>query len=208
MKKKKAAGIICALVLFLFINSNSSAQAFDDGANVIYLGFGLPPSKRITNEFNVYKNNNNFYDFKLKNYGTGVLKYERGLHKYFGLGLNLEYSASRVNYKYGDVVEPAKYIVDIKSKIIGGFVKFNGHFPVGQKLDFYGGVGLGYLYTINNYADTNPNKSAEVKQRETILDFDYQLTLGARFMIKDKIGLFAEVGRATTLFQFGLAFKL
>jgi hypothetical protein len=208
MKKKKAAGIICVLVLFLFTNSNSSAQAFDDGANVISLGFGLPPSKRITSEFDFYKIN--FYDFKLKNYGTAVLKYERGLHKYFGLGLNLEYSASRVTYKYGDAAAPTdyKYNVDIKNKIIGGFAKFNGHFPVGQKLDLYGGVGLGYLYTINNLTDTNPNKSNEASKKETVLDFDYQLTLGARFMIKDKIGLFVEVGRATTLFQFGLAFKL
>jgi len=204
--KKKVAVSVLVLVLALFINSNSSAQAFDDGANVVSLGFGLPPSKRMSDEFNFYKNT--FYDYKLKNYGTGVLKYERGLHKYFGLGLNLEYSSSRVSYKYGDAADPAKYTADIKNKIIGGFAKFNGHFPVGQKLDFYGGVGLGYLYTINNYADTNPNVSAEVKQRETILDFDYQLTLGARFMIKDHVGLFAEVGRATTLFQFGLAFKI
>lgn len=206
--KKKVAVSVLVLVLSLFIHSSSSAQAFDDGANVISLGFGLPPSKRITSEFNAYKNNSKYYDFKLKNYGTGVLKYERGLHKYFGLGLNLEYSASRVTYKYGDATTPEKFTVDIKSKIIGGFAKFNGHFPVGQKLDLYGGVGLGYLYTINNYADTNPTPSADAKQKETIFDFDYQLTLGARFMIKDKVGLFAEVGRATTLFQFGLAFKL
>lgn len=203
--KKKAAIIFLALVSLLS-NNKSFAQAFDDGTNVIMLGFGLPPSKRVIDEFDSYKK---FYDYKLRNYGTGVLKFEHGLHKYFGLGLNFEYSANRVTYKYGDLQDPLdyKYNVDIKSKIIGGFLRFNGHFPVGQKLDFYGGAGLGYTYTINNYKDTNPTASADVNQRKTILDFDYQLTLGARFMIKDHIGLFFEIGRATTLCQLGLAFK-
>ena len=203
--KKKAAIIFLALISLLS-NNKSFAQAFDDGTNVIMLGFGLPPSKRVIDEFDSYKK---FYDYKLRNYGTGVLKYEHGLHKYFGLGLNFEYSANRVTYKYGDQANPSdyKYNVDIKSKIIGGFLRLNGHFPVGQKLDFYGGAGLGYTYTINNYKDTNPTTSADVNQRKTVLDFDYQLTLGARFMIKDHVGLFFEIGRATTLCQLGLAFK-
>lgn len=204
--KKKAAIICVVIVSFLVSSLKSSAQAFDDGTNVVMLGFGLPPSRRVLDEFDEFKK---FYDYKLRNYGTGVLKYEHGLHKYFGLGLNFEYSANRVTYKYGDALNPTdyKYNVDIKSKIIGGFLRLNGHFPVGQKLDFYGGAGLGYTYTINNYTDTNPIANAEVDQRKTILNFDYQLTLGARFMIKDHIGLFFEIGRATTLCQLGLAFK-
>jgi hypothetical protein len=204
--KKKTATILFVFVSFLFSATNSSAQAWDDGSNVISLGFGLPPSKRITDDFNSLKS---FYDYKLSNYGTGVLKFEHGLHKYFGIGLNLEYSASRVTYKYGTVQNPEDYIytVDIKNKIFGGFVRFNGHFPIKDKIDIYGGVGLGYLYTINNYQDTNPTPSAELNQKKKVLDFDYQATVGVRFMIKENIGMFFEIGRATTVCQLGLAFK-
>jgi opacity protein-like surface antigen len=206
--KKKAATILFVLVSFLFTSTNSSAQAWDDGSNVISLGFGLPPSKRINDDFDIYKQK--FYDFKLSNYGTGVLKFEHGLHKYFGLGLNLEYSASRVTYKYSafDLTpDEYEYNGEVRNKIIGGFARFNGHFPVKDKIDIYGGAGLGYLYTINNIQDTNPNESITVNHREKILDFDYQITVGVRFMIKDHIGMFFEVGRATTICQLGLAFK-
>jgi len=74
-------------------------------------------------------------------------------------------------------------------------------------LDIYGGIGLGYLYRIESFVDTNPLIVADINRTTKILDFDYQLTLGIRYMIKDHIGLFAEIGRATTLFQLGLAFK-
>lgn len=203
--KKKAAVIFFVLSAFLLIDLKTVAQAFDDGSNVISLGFGLPPSRRIVEDFDFGKD---FYDYKLRNYGTGVLKYEHGLHKYFGLGLNFEYSANKQTYKYADASDPEdyKYTVERKNKILGGFLRFNGHFPVGQKLDFYGGAGLGYLYTLSVRTDTNPIVQ-ETKKRETVLDFDYQLTLGARFMIKDHIGMFFEIGRATTVCQLGLAFK-
>ena len=116
---KKVTIVFLVFVSFLVSSNESSAQAFDDGTNVVMIGFGLPPSRRVIDEFDTYKK---FYDYKLRNYGTGVLKYEHGLHKYFGLGLNFEYSANRVTYKYGDAIDPTdyKYNVDIKNKIIGG----------------------------------------------------------------------------------------
>ena len=198
-----------AVVLLLFISSlfsgSAFAQSFDDGANVISLGFGLPPSKRMTNDFKDFRD---FYEYKLSNYGTGVLKFEHGLHKYFGLGLNLEFSASRVTYKYGDIIDPNdyKYKVDIANRVLGAFVRFNGHIPV-SKFDFYGGVGLGYLYSMYNYKDTNPNALKDANHKDKVLDFDYQITAGVRFMIKENIGMFFEIGRATTICQLGIAYK-
>lgn len=201
---KKTAAVLLFFISSLF-GSSAFAQSFDDGTNVISLGFGLPPSKRMTNEFKDFRA---FYDYKLSNYGTGVLKFEHGLHKYFGLGLNLEFSASRVTYKYGDAFNPDdyKYKVDIANRVLGGFVRFNGHFPV-SKLDFYGGVGLGYLYSMYNYKDTNPSAIKDANHKDKVLDFDYQVTAGVRFMIKENIGMFFEIGRATTICQLGIAFK-
>jgi opacity protein-like surface antigen len=203
--KKKATVIFFVLSAFLLTNTQTFAQAFDDGANVIAIGFGIPPTNRINDDFD-YKNN---YDYKLKNYGTAVLKYEHGLHKHFGIGLNIEYSASRQTYKYGGTAaDPYDYQFthDVKNKIISGFARFNGHFPVGQKLDFYGGVGLGYSNAIHNYQDTNPAVISD--QRKSVFDFDYQITAGIRFMIKDHVGMFFEIGKATTVCQIGLAFKI
>ena len=203
---KKIKSIFLATLILTVFSNDVFSQAFDDGTNLVYLGFGLPPNQRIQKDFNKkYANNNIYTDYKFNNYGTGVLKYEHGLHKYFGLGLALEYSASSVAFKYG--VSTLQYEQQIKNQVMGGYVRFNGHIPVKDKFDIYGGVGLGYLYTLNRYSDTNPNSTVNVKNRETIFEFDYQLTLGFRFMVKDNIGLFAEFGWATTPAQVGVVFK-
>lgn len=204
---RKTRSILFAIFMLTLVADDVFAQAFDDGTNVIYLGFGVPPNERIKKDFNsrYRRYNTDSTVYKFNNYGTGILKYEHGLHKYFGLGLNAEYSASSVSFQYKS--GGTLYEQKIKNNVIGGYVRFNGHFPIQEKFDIYGGVGLGYLYTLNKYSDSNPNPTINVKQKETIFEFDWQLTAGCRFMVKDNIGLFVEFGWATTPAQVGIAFK-
>ncbi|HEV7231841.1 MAG TPA: outer membrane beta-barrel protein [Bacteroidia bacterium] len=202
MKKFKIFILFGALLAIPAVNY---AQAFEDGTNLISLGFGLPPGQQLTSQYDQIPNHT---DYSIKNYGTGVLKYEHGLHKYFGIGLNFEYSGSKAVYKYDNVSNTTyHYEVDINRSVIGGYLRMNGHYPIGEKLDFYGGVGLGYLYRLDNYVDTNPNANNTTNHKNTFLDFDYQITLGARFMVKKGFGLFAEIGKATTLCQVGIQLK-
>lgn len=190
---------IFLLFISLLTATMLNAQAFDDGKNIISLGFGFPATTTIQNSFDNYKS---YIDYHFKNYGTVVLKYEHGLQKYFGIGLNFDYSAASVSYKY-DNSNALRYQVNIKNKVIGSYVRLNGHFPIGNKLDIYGGAGLGYLYEIDNYDDNNPNTTTSHKT--SVLNFDYQLTLGVRYMLKDHFGLFLEGGRATTIAQMGIS---
>lgn len=200
---------LLSLTTFIF-SSYCFSQSFEDGTNLVFVGFGIPPGQRIANDLQSYTKDNtkNFYDYKLKNYGTVVAKFEHGLHKNFGLGLNLEYSAATASFQYSSVTSSSSvYEQKIKSKEIGMFVKMNGHLPLTDKFDVYGGVGLGYFYTINNNYDSNPSNKSNVDHKESIFDFDYQITVGARLMIKENIGIFLEVGRASTPAQVGVAFK-
>jgi hypothetical protein len=190
------------LLLFLLIPFMQKAQSFADGTNLVYLGFGLPAGQGIQEQFSDYRN---YTDYKFNNYGTAVLKFEHGLHKYFGLGLNAEYSAASVTYKYDDS-NSLRYQVNINSNVFGIYARMNGHYPVSEKFDLYAGAGLGYLYTVNNYKDNNPANSNE-QHNSRVLNFDYQLSLGARFMVKQGFGLFAEIGRATTTCQLGIVMK-
>ena len=198
MKPKKK---IILLVSVMFASIMVQAQAFDDGKNIISLGFGFPATSTIQNSFDPYKN---FVDYKFKNYGTVVLKYEHGLAKYFGMGINFDYSAASISYKYGPN-SSLLYQYNIASKLLSFYARLNGHFPIGNKLDIYGGVGLGYYYQLNTNSDSNPTVTT-TSHRTTVLDFDYQLTIGARYMIKDHFGFFFEVGHANTMAQAGVAF--
>jgi opacity protein-like surface antigen len=193
-----------AILFGLITSTISFAQSFDDGTNLFSIGFGIPPAQRIKNELNEqYKAN---FEYKLNNYGTLVLKYEHGLIKYFGMGLNLEYSGAGVSYKYYDKLQQP-FQQKVKSNVFGFYARFNGHYPITDKFDLYGGVGLGYQYSINKYTDTNPNPDTNISKKIKIFDFDYQATIGARFMIKENFGMFAELGRATTTAQVGFTFK-
>jgi len=192
-------------IVLMLLTSKFFAQAFQDGTNLIYLGFGLPPGQNITQQYEPYKN---FSDYKFYNYGTVVLKYEHGFHKYFGCGLNMEYSNSSANYKYADAVNSANLFQHtISSNILGMYLRMNGHLPIKESLDIYGGFGLGYLYTIDKYTDSNPNAINNSQQNSKVLNFNFQATLGLRYMIKPGFGLFGEVGYATTVCQLGLVFK-
>ncbi|HXC04759.1 MAG TPA: outer membrane beta-barrel protein [Bacteroidia bacterium] len=182
------------------------AQSFADGTNLLYLGFGLPPGT-VLNNTNTFVQN--YTDLNINNYGTGVLKYEHGFHKYFGLGLNLEYSAASISYKYGPNITNI-YTVTDKRSVFGGYVRFNGHFPIGDKFDIYGGFGLGYLYTLDIAKDSNPNNTSSndaTNHNSHDLEFSYQITVGARLMVKEGFGLFAEFGYATTPCQLGVVLK-
>jgi hypothetical protein len=197
MRKFNKVILFCSLIL----GSNFTyAQAFGDGKNFISLGFGLPATSKIQNTFDQYKS---YTDYNSKNYGTIVLKYEHGLQKYFGVGLNLEYSGGSGAYKY-DNTNQLRYQVNMTSSLAGAYARLNGHFPIGKSLDIYAGAGLGYTYQIDNYNDTNPTNS-NTSHKNTSLDFDYQFTLGVRYMIKEHFGLFAEIGQASTIAQIGIS---
>ncbi len=179
-----------------------SAQAFADGTNLVFIGFGLPPGSKLTQS---YDPNPNFSDYKLNNYGTGVLKYEHGLHKYFGIGLNFEYSAANGSYNYNYYGNSTEYNNSVSRSVFGAYLRMNGHYPIGDKVDIYGGVGLGYLYTVDKVADNTPG--ANDSHKNAVLNFDEQVTIGARFMVKNSFGVFGEVGYATTACQVGIVMK-
>src|ERR1035437_7115289 len=113
--------LFCSLIL----SSNLVySQAFGDGINLVSVGFGLPGTSILQSTFNQYKSNT---DYNSKNYGAVVLKYEHGLQKYFGVGLNLEYSGGSGAYKY-DNTNLLRYQVNITSSLIGAYARLNGHF--------------------------------------------------------------------------------
>lgn len=200
MKNTKKALLF---VVFVSLSSLLNAQAFDDGKNVVALGFGFPATTSIRTYYDEIYHNDKFYNNKYTNYGTGILKFEHGFHKHFGMGLNVEYSRSSAVYKY-DFTSALQYQLKVKSSRAGFFARFNGHLPIGESLDLYGGVGLGYTYRFDKAEDSNPSNTT-LSQKTSVFDFDYQLTAGARYMVKESFGLFFEVGRATTVAQFGVA---
>lgn len=198
MKKLKTALVLATL----FISGFASAQAFDDGKNLLSLGFGFPASESVKETFSNYQG---YENYNYKNYGTGVFHFEHGLSKYFGVGLDAQYSSAFVTYQ---TTNPALQTVtnSINNQVLGAYIRLNGHFPIGDHLDIFAGFGLGYQYTVNNGNQTGSLASSTTNFQQKEFDFKSQFTLGARYMIKDHFGLFAEVGWASTNVEMGITF--
>ncbi|MGP8214098.1 MAG: outer membrane beta-barrel protein [Bacteroidia bacterium] len=204
----KKSVFVFSLFTSLLISSQLMAQAFDDGKNLISLGFGTPPTSRITESLSMYQNDLNY---NYKNYGTVVLKYEHGFSKYFGVGLNLEYSGANATYQYNNIYNQGPYTETDNNSVMGAYLRLNGHYPIGESFDIFCGIGLGFLYTVNDKSnnDPNPTPSDPNASKTTSLVFDSpQFTFGARYMVKEHFGLFAEVGWASTTFQVGITVGL
>lgn len=198
MKKLKTALVLATL----FISGFASAQAFDDGKNLLSLGFGFPPSPSINQTLTQYQSYDNY---NYKNYGTGVFHFEHGLMKYFGVGLDAQYTSAFVTYQTTDATLNT-VTKTVNEQVLGTYIRLNGHFPIGDHLDIFAGFGLGYQYTVNNGNQTGKLASDNTNFQQKAFDFKSQFTLGARYMIKDHFGLFAEVGWASTNVEMGITF--
>jgi hypothetical protein len=200
----KTIRIAMLLLILVSAPAVSFAQAFADGSNLVFVGFGLPPGTKLTEQNEPVSPLYSVHT--LHNYGTAILRYEHGMHKYFGIGINLEYSASSDVYTDG-TTSSQTYNTTINRSVIGGYLRMNGHYPATDKLDFYAGVGLGYLYTLDHTDATYPVSSQNNSTTNKALNFDWQASVGARFMVKQGFGVFAEVGYATTACQVGFVLK-
>lgn len=203
MKKLRSTLLLAGII----ITGLASAQAFDDGKNILSVGFGFLPTSNITGTLTQYQS---YQDYNYKNYGTGVLKFEHGLNKYFGVGFCFEYSSAFITYQ-----TPVKnflgkldstYTTATNNQVMGFFLRLNGHYPIGDHLDIFAGVDLGYQYTVNSSNQTGQAANSTTNYRAVSFLFIPQFTIGARYMIKDHFGLFGEVGWAETTFQMGVTF--
>lgn len=191
------------LLIFIFSSTAFYAQAFGDGKNIVSVGFGFPANSLILDSYNADKN---YYNNAFHNYGTVVLKYEHGLHKYFGLGIDIEYTGA--SDTYNDSIYDTSTNKKINQKItsvsnlFAFYGRLNGHYPIGESLDIFGGIGFGYTYEI--IKNTNNDPFVNTSQKTTALQSAFQVTVGARYFIKPKFALFAEVGYALTALQVGI----
>ncbi len=71
MKNLKKTALI---LIFIFSSAVFYAQAFGDGKNILSVGFGLPSTPKIQDEYNQYSDKSAYV---YHNFGTVVLKYER-----------------------------------------------------------------------------------------------------------------------------------
>jgi len=163
-----------------------NSGSFDKSTSIISLGYGIPNVP--TNDFSGVSSNRAAF-------GPIYGKYEHGfLRDEIGLGGQIAFSFGRVKY--------ASYVNHVNAFDMGvlGFYHFNKLIPV-ESLDVYAGLGF-TVRTVSYSLDSGYGSYTDTGVYGAI-------RVGARYYVKPKLGLFADLGYDNmSVLNLGVTFRL
>lgn len=191
------------LLGFLFVTQITFSFA-QVGQNHISVGAGFPNLPKFF--FNYLSTEKNY-----KALGTGPfhLKYENRVKSWLGLGLSINHMTYSISYTQ-DVLDtnlgriyPNK--INISSNNTAFNIRANIHFLNPEKQernDFYWGIGIGFrtgqLIIDSEYKAYTPKLDLPSLSR-----LGFESSIGYRHFFDDNLGIYAELGLAKSIFQFG-----
>lgn len=187
-------------VLLAMIAPKVHAQAFENGGNVITLGFGVDPYYRSS-----YKGNwGNGYRYT--EVGPIILTYERGITELLGIG-RLGVGGGVGQSFYTSKWYNGSYESKERTSRTALFARCAYHFDFGiDKMDVYAGVGAAtYIYS-RTYTSEDPFDTY-YKSKGARVDGGPILFGGIRYYFTNSFGVYAEAGYGMSAFNGGLSFK-
>lgn len=178
--------IIASLMIFAAFSTVSYAQVFDKGAKFLHVGIGVGSPYAYS--------------------GSSVslppvhASFEVGITEKIGLGGLIGYTASKWDQNFfGDA-----YSWKFTYLILGARGAY--HFIDNDKADVYGGVMLGYNVASATFESSDPDLEALVSE-PSVGGVAFGGFVGARYMFKENIGGFAELGYNISYLSVGATFK-
>lgn len=193
------------LAIFVTASMAIQAQAFKQGQVNINLGLG------VGNTF-IYVG------------ATSVLPLinlsgEYGITDDIGAGLYLGYTGASYTYSgsyfkaggyytYQDKYRWNFFIVGVRSAYhFNNLLKLSDT-KVGDKLDLYAGLMLGYNIASYSYTSNDPGHPYNTYSTSSYGGVAWNVFAGARFMFSERVGVFGELGYGVSVFNGGLTFKI
>ncbi|MFM2225179.1 MAG: hypothetical protein RJA07_1381 [Bacteroidota bacterium] len=194
-------------ILFLcFLFSFSAfAKGFEEGKSYISLNYGK-------NDFALehFLHHRDIVNPTKYLIGPVYLKYEKAVKKRWGIGFNSAYDFSTVDF-YHIINTPSGQAVTnydhVKYKSFSLLVRMNYHLLSNKRFDPYIGAGLGYRWRTWSFTSTDVNEKLRLP-RKIYLPLGFDLTMGFRYFVVQKIAIECEVGIAKSPFQFGITYRI
>jgi len=209
-KNKIMKKIMLALFGLLMLNNAANAQfrgggggddedgVISQGSHFFSLGYGVPSfARRIVNSAaETYPSSLNY---RAGGFGVMHIKYEYAFVNKWTIGLTS-------NIDYTNVKHTANNLDYSASKTaIAVNVKVNKYLVHTERVAIFTGVGVGY----NSITTAGNDDFFEINDLiSQILPLSIDITTGAKIFVTENIGLFAEVGYAKDIFQFGATFRM
>ncbi len=173
------------------------------GQNTVSVGAGFPNlPKFFFNYLNTEKN------FNATGTGPFHLKYENRIKPWLGVGLSINHMTYSVSYTQ-DVLDtnlgriyPNK--INISNNNTAFNLRANIHFLKQEKNDLYMGFGVGFR-TGKLIIDSEFKAYQPKLDLPSLSRLGLETTIGYRHFFDDNLGIYAELGFAKSIFQFGFA---
>lgn len=197
---KKSLTIVSAFLLLLTAQTNTaSAQAVEEGNIVIEGYYGFP--NLYTSVFKTtYANSGSSIDLTVKGLGPVGGRVEYLLADKFGLGLDVGFNNTKINYKEqvtefdpntgNSVLKTYNY--DYSTQKLGVMVTMNYHFIDNDALDLYGMFGVGYGNRSFSFKSDDPNYTEQ--KVDGLIPIASRLGVGMRYFFTDNLGVNLNLG--------------
>lgn len=218
---KKISIALFLFAVFFSTTQNISAQAVEKG-NILVDGYVGGPNllslglKVIANSSDVKANFGNVSSLSASSVIPFGIKGEYLLTNKFGLGLDLNYANTGLKIAGTDSTNTA-FDLAFKVPRTRALVTGNLHFGKGEKVDWYGTLGLGVGFwspkVSGTYNTSDPSLNEAINQledgvRDTGVSFAYRIGFGTHIYFTKNIGLNLEVGSGGPAFKAGIAVKI
>ncbi len=202
--------IMLALFGLLMLNNAANAQfrgggggddedgVISQGSHFFSLGYGVPSfvRKGVNTLEKNYPSNSNF---RAGGFGVLHFKYEYAFVNKWTIGLSSNIDYTNIKHTENNIdYNSSKTAIALN-------VRINRYLVHSDRVGIYSGVGFGY----SSISTGGNDKYFELQEvLNDFLPISFEATAGAKVFVNPNFGLYAEVGYAKDIFQFGATFRL
>lgn len=180
----------------------TKAQIVEEGNVVIDLYYGWP-NLYTTVLKAAYAEDAINSSVKIGSIGPLGLRFEYMISDVIGVGFDAGYVDTWLKFKEEDISTNIIYDYKISVPKVHAIFKMNFHFSNSDRVDAYGGFGVGYKNRTFKIETNDPSYNGETLK--TVIPVMVRLCVGTRFFLTENIGLSAEMGLGGPLLSFGIS---
>lgn len=214
---------VLAIIMLLFSikaigGDMNDSSAFRSGKMVLEIGYGYPNMDNYIYNNSIGNDNLGFgISFKQIN-SSGPIHFRGtyGISNHIGIGISMNYDSYGGQLKIVHIINHTNGVdeyYNYKKQVysLSGLIRFSYHFAVTKKIDPYIAIGGGFLSNTIHFTTNDTSSNA----METFNNYvgarlppaSFEFVAGMRYYFSKHIGIYAEVGLAKSLIQFGIVSK-
>ncbi len=192
-----------------------TAQVFKEGDISLSAAYGFPNSIGLIHSsgfiFPVSGLNIDYYKqwdgYKSSTLGPLYANFEKGINERLALGFSIVYASRKIDYRFsnGAGADTIDYNFKFNASTLEVFFTVTKHFGNFERFDPYYRAGLGYRKGFYTASSDGPYQNTSTFK---VFPLGFLFTIGAQYYIIENLGVFAEIGYASTLLLTGIKIRI